>query len=159
VEIEASEVPQHAETTRNRRKSNKDGLALTKSGRISLVCNDINTKFDSTYRNPDNEQKLLGRFLNLGQACGIVGMALYGAAVPGDSAGYILRIYKYLHILRILRILNIYTCLSDVNAVLQPMMTASPSSNPQVGMLFLTRRWMRFFLAAMQQFLRLKLTV
>jgi hypothetical protein len=79
-------------------------------------------------------------------------MALYGADVPGDSAGNILRvlrilrIYKYLHILRIFRILNIYTCLSDVNAVLQPKMTASPSSNPQVGMLFLTRRWWKVVL-------------
>jgi hypothetical protein len=63
----------HAETTRARKhrnlKSNKDGLALTKSGRISLVCNNINANFHSTYRNPDNERKLLGRSLNLGQAC------------------------------------------------------------------------------------------
>jgi hypothetical protein len=113
-----------------------------------------------SYRNSDNKRKLLGRSLNLGQACGIVGMAVYGADVPGDSAGNILRIlrilrfHEYLPILRISRILNMY-----VTAVLQSMKTTSPSSNPPVGMLFLTRRWKRFFLPAMQRFSRLKLTV
>ena len=47
------------------------------------------------------ELKLLGRSLNLGQVCGIVGMALYDATVPGEASGIYLRI---LHILRILMI-------------------------------------------------------
>jgi hypothetical protein len=99
----------HAETARNRRKSNKDGLPLTKSGCISLVCNNINAKFDSTYRNPDNERKLLGRSLNLGHACGIVGMALYGADVPSDSAGNILRILRILHFHEYLHIYCVFS--------------------------------------------------
>ncbi len=60
----------------SRRKSNSDGLLLTKSGRVSMSSNEVNAKYDASYRNSDNNNKLLGRSLSLGQACGIIGVVL-----------------------------------------------------------------------------------
>lgn len=73
--------------TKTRRKSNSDGLLLTKSGRVSMITNEVNAKYDASYRNSDNTNKLLGRSLTLGQACGLIGVALYGADIPLEDSG------------------------------------------------------------------------
>ena len=85
--IESLDDPSPA--PKSRRKSNSDGLLLTKSGRISMITNEVNEKYDSSYRNSDNTNKLLGRGLTLGQACGIIGVALYGADIPLEDSGCI----------------------------------------------------------------------
>jgi hypothetical protein len=84
-----SELPATEETDsgRNRRKTNANGLPLTKSGRVSIGRNDINAKYDASYRNPENTTRLLGRALTLGQACGLIGVALFGADIPLEGAG------------------------------------------------------------------------
>ena len=64
------------------RKSNSDGLLLTKSGRVSMSSNEGNAKYDVSYCNSDNTNELLGRSLSLGQACGIIGATSYGAKIP-----------------------------------------------------------------------------
>ena len=70
-----------------RRKSNADGLALTKSGRVSMSGNEVNARYDASYRNSENPQTLLGRSLSLGQACGIIAVALHGPDIPLEEAG------------------------------------------------------------------------
>ncbi len=81
-ELPATEEP---ESGRNRRKSNANGLPLTKSGRVSIGRNDINAKYNASYRNPENTTRLLGRALTLG--CGLIGVALFGAEIPLEGAG------------------------------------------------------------------------
>ena len=92
-------------SAKHRRKSNSDGMALTKSGRVSVSKNEVNEKYDASYRNSDNSNKLLGKLLNLGQACGIIGIALHGADVLLEDSGNVLHILQILHILHNLIIL------------------------------------------------------
>ena len=68
-------------SARTRRKTNSDGLRLTNSGRVSMSGNKVNEKYNASYRNSENTNRLLGRLLSLGQACGIVGVALFGADI------------------------------------------------------------------------------
>ena len=70
-----------------RRKTNSDGLLLTQSGRVSMASNEVNVRFDSSYRSSENTVTLLGRRLTLGQACGIIGVALFGPDIPFEDAG------------------------------------------------------------------------
>ena len=70
-----------------RRKTNSDGLLLTQSGRVSMASNEVNVKFDSSYRSSENTVTLLSRRLTLGQACGIIGVALYGPDIPLEDSG------------------------------------------------------------------------
>ena len=49
--------------------------------------NEVNAKYDASYRNHENQNKLLGRLLNLGTACGMIGVALYGADIPLEDSG------------------------------------------------------------------------
>ncbi len=53
------------DSSRKRRSFNQDGQALTKGGRVSAVCNEINLTFDASYRSSDNTNRLLGRALTL----------------------------------------------------------------------------------------------
>ena len=85
IEISASATP--PSSGRARRTSNADGLLLTKGGRVSMTTNEVNAKYDSSYRNSDNNNTLLGKRLTLGQACGIIGVALYGPDVPLEESG------------------------------------------------------------------------
>jgi hypothetical protein len=85
VEIAASATP--PSSGKSRRRSNSDGLLLTKGGRVSMSSNEVNAKYDSSYRNSDNTNTLLGKRLTLGQACGIIGVALYGADIPLEDSG------------------------------------------------------------------------
>ena len=85
IEITASATP--SSSGRSRRTSNSDGLLLTKGGRVSMSSNEVNAKYDSSYRNSDNNNTLLGKRLTLGQACGILGVALYGADIPLEDSG------------------------------------------------------------------------
>ncbi len=82
-------IPENEEndSARRRRKTNADGLQLTKSGRVSVGCNNINAKYDASYRNPENANRLLGWALTLGKACGLIGVALFGADIPLEGAG------------------------------------------------------------------------
>jgi len=54
-----------------------------------MITNEVNAKYDASYRNSDNTNKLLGRSLTLGQACGLIGVALYGAQadIPLEDSG------------------------------------------------------------------------
>ena len=72
---------------KRRRNANSDGMPLTKSGRISITKNEVNAKYDASYRNSDNTNKLLGRHINLGQACGIIGGVLYCPDTPLEDSG------------------------------------------------------------------------
>jgi hypothetical protein len=49
--------------------------------------NDINAKYDASYRNSENTNRLMGLAITLGTACGIVGVALFGADIPLEAAG------------------------------------------------------------------------
>ena len=69
------------------RKSNSDGLLLRKSGSVSMTSNELNIKNDLSYRKSENTVTLLGRSLTLGQACGIIGVALYGPDIPLEDSG------------------------------------------------------------------------
>ncbi len=66
---------------------------LTNSGSVSMISNEVNAKYDASYRNSDNTIKLLGRSLNLGQACEIIGVVLYGADIPLEVSGLYLQSY------------------------------------------------------------------
>ncbi len=57
-----------------------------------MSLNEINDKFDSSYRNSENTNTLLGKRLTLGQACGIIGVALYGADIPLEDTGILFHI-------------------------------------------------------------------
>jgi hypothetical protein len=104
TDLDPTTTPASAKT-RNRRQSNADGLLLTKSGRVSMITNEVNAKFDASYRNSDNTNRLLGRSLTLGQACGLIGVALYGAEIPlEDSGSFYMHILLIQHILHILHI-------------------------------------------------------
>ena len=85
IEITASATP--PSSGRARRTSNADGLLLTKGDRVSMTNNEVNAKYDSSYRNSDNNNTLLGKRLTLGQACGIIGVALYCADIPLEESG------------------------------------------------------------------------
>ena len=70
-----------------RRKSNLAWLPLTKRGSVSMTSNEVNIKFDLSYSKSENTVTLLGRSLTLGQACGIIGVALYGPDIPLEDSG------------------------------------------------------------------------
>ncbi len=86
-------------SAKKRRKSHADGLALTKSGRVSIRQNDVNARYDASYRNSANTTKLLCRSVTFGQACGIIGVALHGSDLPLEDTGNILHSLHILHIL------------------------------------------------------------
>ena len=88
-------TPPVSAKSNSRRKSNSDGLLLTKSGRVSMSSNEVNAKYDASYHhdNSDNTYKLLGRSLSLGQACGIIGVAVYGTEIPLEDSGIFLQSY------------------------------------------------------------------
>ena len=85
-EAEDSGTPS-ASAKKARRRTNSDGLLLTQSGRVSMASNEVNVKFDSSYRSSENTVTLLGRRLTLGQACVIIGVALYGPDIPLEDSG------------------------------------------------------------------------
>ena len=56
---------------------------------MSMSSNKVNLvkpKYDVSYNNYENTNTLLGH-LTLGQACGIIGVALYGADIPLEDSG------------------------------------------------------------------------
>ncbi len=110
VEEEDLAATSTPDSARKRHAVNRHGLQLTKSGRVAGSANYINTKCDSAYRNSENENRLLGRSLTLGQACGIISVCLYGPDIPMEHSG-ILLYSPYLHMLHILHISNSMTYL------------------------------------------------
>jgi hypothetical protein len=62
-------------------------ILLTKSGRVSVGRNNINAKYYASYRYAVNTNRVLGRALTLGQACGLIGVALFRADIPYEGAG------------------------------------------------------------------------
>ena len=130
AELDPTTTPGSAKTN-SRRKSNSDGLLLTKSGRVSMTTNEVNAKYDASYRNSDNTNKLLGRSLTLGQACGLIGVTLYGAEIPLEDSGCFFCIfcifYFTLLIQHILHILHI--CLLIILILWQDIVIACSSLN------------------------------
>ncbi len=53
-------------------------------------ANHLNSKYDSAYYNSENENRLLGRLLTLGQTCGIISVCLYGPDIPMEQSGIVL---------------------------------------------------------------------
>ena len=70
--------------------------------------NKVNEKYITSYRNSENTNRLLGRLLTLGQACGIVGVALFGADIPLEESGMHIQIVHILYILHILHIMILH---------------------------------------------------
>ncbi len=135
------------DSARKRRAVNKHGLPLTKSGRVAGSANSINAKYDSAYRNAKNENKLLGRLLTLGQACGIIGVCLYGADIPMEQSGIVLyspyfAFLSYFELNDISSLVSAYFAylsyfefidISSLVPVTQDMPSAWPSSNLRHG--------------------------
>jgi hypothetical protein len=135
-EIEIVDEEHTSGSAKKHRKSNADGLALTKSGRVSVSRNDVNAKFDASYRNSANLTKLLGRSVTLGQACGIIGVALHGPDLPLEDAGNILHILHILHIFHILYYIVCAMCF-------QATTIGWSSSGLLLGMLLPKKSWKR----------------
>ncbi len=74
----------------------KKGELLAPCGRPALSANTVNKMYNSRYRNPENQNKLGGRLLELGRATGLVAMALFGFDVSLEVAHSAerLRIFK-----------------------------------------------------------------
>ena len=86
-------TPPVSAKSNSHRKSNSDGLLLTKSGRVSISSNEVNAKYHTSDRNSDNTNKLLGRSLSLAQACWIIGVALFGTDIPLEDSDISLQSY------------------------------------------------------------------
>ncbi len=71
----------------------------------------ISSKYDSAYRNSENENRLPGRSLTLGQICGIISVCLYGPDIPMEVSFYIRHILHILHIVHISNWMT-YSCWS-----------------------------------------------
>jgi hypothetical protein len=71
------------------------------------LCNQVNAEYDASYSYTFNTNKSLGRSLILGQACGIIGMALYGSDIPLEKSGIYLHVYQIVQIKHNLHILHI----------------------------------------------------
>ncbi len=80
---------------------NKDRLKLRRGWCVAGSANSINAKYDVSYSNSENENRLLGQLLTRGQACGIVSLCLYGADIPMGQSGMVMYIYHILHIYHI----------------------------------------------------------
>ena len=72
---------------------------------MSMINNQVNAKFDASYRYSELTNKLLGGSLSLGQACGLIGVALYGSDIPLEDSGNFFN--HILHIQHIVHIQNI----------------------------------------------------
>ena len=64
----------------------KNGELLAPCGRPAFGANPVNKKYNSRYRNPENQNKLGGKLLELGRASGIVAMVLFGFDVSLEAA-------------------------------------------------------------------------
>ncbi len=64
--------------------------------RQAFSANSVNKKYNSLYRNSENQNKLGGKLLELGLATGLVAMALFGFDVSLEAAHSAdrLRIFK-----------------------------------------------------------------
>jgi hypothetical protein len=98
VEEETPAAISTPDSARKSRVVNKDGLLLTKSGRVAGSANLLNSEYDSAYCNLENHNRLLVQLLTLGQACGIIGVCLYGPDIPMEQSGiYICQILHVAH--------------------------------------------------------------
>ena len=77
-------------------KLGKNGEKLAPCGRPVFSANPVNKKYNSRYRNSENQNKLGGKLLELGRATGLVAMALFGFDVSLEAAHAAdrLRIFK-----------------------------------------------------------------
>ena len=77
-------------------KLGKKGEQLAPCGRPAFSANPVNKRYNSRYRNPENQNRLGGKLLELGKATGLVAMALFGFDVSLELAHATdrLRIFK-----------------------------------------------------------------
>ncbi len=77
-------------------KLGKKGEPLALCGRPAFSANPVNKKYNSRYRNSENQNRLGGRLLDLGRATGIIAMTLFGFDVSFDAANSAdrLRVFK-----------------------------------------------------------------
>ena len=64
----------------------KKGEPLVPCGRPSFSANPVNKRYNSRYRNSENQNKLGCRLLDLGRATGLVAMTLFGFDVSLENA-------------------------------------------------------------------------
>jgi hypothetical protein len=77
-------------------KLGKNGEPLAPCGHPSFSANPVNKRYNSLYRNPENQNKLGGKLLELGRATEIVTVTLFGFDVSLEAAHAAdrLRIFK-----------------------------------------------------------------
>ena len=77
-------------------KLGKKGEQLAPCGRPAFSANPVNKRYNSRYRNPENQNRLGGKLLELGKATGLVAMAMFGFDVSLELAHATdrLRIFK-----------------------------------------------------------------
>ena len=91
IESDDDDAPLHLPA-----KLGKHGELLAPCGRPAFSANPVNKKYNSRYRNPENQKKLGGKLLELGRAVGIVSFTLFGFDVSLEAAHAAnrLRIFK-----------------------------------------------------------------
>jgi hypothetical protein len=136
-------------SAKGRSKSNAQGLALTESGLASVNSNEVNAKYESSYSNSENPNTLLGKCMTLGQACGIIGVALHCANIPLEDSGKNLHILHMLHMLHILIFMISLVCLFYSGHI--ESSSIDWSSRLLLGILFPTRSWRIFYLVNLNQ--------
>ena len=67
-------------------KLGKKGEQLAPCGRPAFSANPVNKRYNSRYRNPENQNRLGGKLLELGKTTGIVAMTLFGFDVSLELA-------------------------------------------------------------------------
>jgi len=60
------------------------GQSRTKSGRKVRKTNQLNLMFNSKYRHPDNDNKLMGELMPLGKAFAIIAVMTHGPDLPTE---------------------------------------------------------------------------
>ncbi len=81
-----SDDPEEDGTSPKPVRLGRKGEPLAPCCRPSFAANPVNKKYNSRYRNADNQNKLGGRLLDLGRATGLVAMTLYGFDVSLEAA-------------------------------------------------------------------------
>ena len=107
---------------------------------MSKSGNAVNARYDASYSNSENLKSCLDevtKSLSLGQACGIIAVALYGPDFPAEDAGNVLHISHISYINKI-----VHHRISFVQA----MRNACSSSNRLLCNALMKMSWTRFYI-------------
>ena len=67
---------------------NRKGVACTSDGRPSVRHNEVNRRYSSGYRSPEQTTLLMGRPVSLGKAMALLAIVQYGHTPPLDEHGH-----------------------------------------------------------------------